>query len=270
MTDESGERDHEEFLRLFRRGLQFSEELLAENEKLRYENARLSRPEPTGDPHVASYATFEQLRQRVAELEQEKAALLESFRDVELKNEDYQARYAEIEDEHNNLANLYIASYQLHSTLDFVEVIQVISEVVINLVGVHRFSLMLLDPSSETLFPIFAEGQPVTDVADVSLGEGPIGAAVGNKERFVAAAGDADPRAVIPLETLERRVGALVINELLVQKPDFTQMDHELFTLLSAHAATALVSSLLHDSAAPGAVDEIFKRTHVRSLLDLS
>ena len=28
----------------------------------------------------------------------------------------------EIEEENNNLANLYVASYQLHSTLDFDEV----------------------------------------------------------------------------------------------------------------------------------------------------
>ena len=47
--------------------------------------------------------------------------------------------YVEIEEENNNLANLYVASYQLHSTLDSSEVLKVVLEIVINLIGAEIF-----------------------------------------------------------------------------------------------------------------------------------
>jgi len=92
-------KSHEDFLVLFRRGLKFTEELLAENEKLRYRVATL---ESTGSPD----ADVALLQKKVRELEEEKQRLLSSYKEVETLNRDYQARYAEIEEEHNNLANL--------------------------------------------------------------------------------------------------------------------------------------------------------------------
>ena len=38
--------------------------------------------------------------------------------------------YIEIEEENNNFANLYVASFQLHSTLDFKEAVQIVMEIV--------------------------------------------------------------------------------------------------------------------------------------------
>ena len=41
------------------------------------------------------------------------------YRKVEEENKEFADRYIEIEEQNNNLANLYVASYQLHSTLDY-------------------------------------------------------------------------------------------------------------------------------------------------------
>lgn len=246
---EQGEESHEDFLHLFRRGLKFTEELLAENEKLRYrvatveselDSVKRSGTEPEG--------VVRELREKVRALEDEKQRLLSSYREVETLNRDYQTRYAEIEEEHNNLANLYIASYQLHSTMTFREVVQVINEIVINLVGVSKFTMFLTDVASNALHAISAEGHEPSSVKPVPLGEGVIGRAARDRQRFVAEGrSEAGPLAVVPLATVENIVGAIVIDKLLVQKEGFTAVDNELFNLLSVHAATALLSSLLRE-----------------------
>lgn len=244
------EESHEDFLHLFRRGLKFTEELLAENEKLRYRIATVESELDSSKRHGGGDGdgVVRELREKVRALEDEKQRLLSSYKEVETLNRDYQTRYAEIEEEHNNLANLYIASYQLHSTMTFREVVQVINEIVINLVGVSRFTMFLHDTASSSLHAISAEGHEVTSVGAVPLGEGVIGRAARDRNRFVAEGrNDSGPLAVVPLATVENIVGAIVIDKLLVQKEGFTAVDNELFNLLSVHAATALLSSLLRE-----------------------
>lgn len=244
------EESHEDFLHLFRRGLKFTEELLAENEKLRYRIATLESELDTSKrygPGDVDVDVVRELREKVRALEDEKARLLSSYKEVETLNRDYQTRYAEIEEEHNNLANLYIASYQLHSTMTFREVVQVINEIVINLVGVSRFTMFLTDTASSSLYPISAEGHDMEAVTPIALGDGPVGKATKERQRYVADGRTDGPLAVVPLATVENVVGAIVIDKLLVQKDGFTAVDNELFNLLSVHAATALLSSLLRE-----------------------
>ncbi len=254
-TDADG---HEEFVNLFEKGLSFTKEILAENERLRFRMAtleaevELARRQsgtagPAGDPLVDS------LRRQLAELEAERTRLLSSFREVETLNRDYQQRYSEIENEHNNLAHLYIASYQLHSTLSFREVVQVVSEIVINLIGVARFALYLFDGKSELLEPIAAEGVELSALRPIDLKDPIVGKAARTKERYLrdAAAPATGPVAVVPLATLESLVGAIVIDKLLVQKAELSPVDFELFNLLGVHAATALSSALLREQTGP-------------------
>jgi polyhydroxyalkanoate synthesis regulator phasin len=266
-------KSHEDFLALFKRGLKFTEELLAENEKLRFRIASVESELETFRRHGSSEGegVVRELKQKVRELEDEKARLLSSYKEVETLNRDYQARYAEIEEEHNNLANLYIASYQLHSTMTFREVVQVINEIVINLVGVSRFAMYLLDAPTGMLHAIAAEGYEPNAVPTERLGEGIVGTATKNRQRFVAdgaaaARGDG-PLAVVPLATLENIVGAISIEKLLVQKEGFNAVDNELFNLLSVHAATALLSGLLRDQVGDRGATEALTIGHARKLL---
>ena len=57
------------------------------------------------------------------------------------------------------------------------------------------------------------------------------------------------PIAVIPLKIKDSVIGVISINKLLVQKKAFTSMDHELFTLLAGHAATAIFSAKLYSTS---------------------
>ena len=101
---------HEEFVSLFEKGLSFTKEILAENERLRFRIASLEAEVDVGRRHgkeVDGDALVAALRRQVSELEAERTRLLSSFQEVETLNRDYMQRYAEIEAEHNNLADVY-------------------------------------------------------------------------------------------------------------------------------------------------------------------
>ena len=55
--------------------------------------------------------------------------------------------------------------------------------------------------------------------------------------------------ACVPLRADERIVGALVVFGLLPHKPAFEPVDHELFKLLSAHAAPAFYGAQLFEGS---------------------
>lgn len=257
----------EEFLQVFKKGAEFTGELMRENERLRYRVLQLEEASRTTEGRTESDES-RRLAARVKELEQEKEEILGRIREVEEENEDFATRYVEIEQENNNLANLYIASYQLHSTLDFKEVLQIITEIVINLIGAEEFAIMLLDEKTNELQAVATEGLEREDVPSVKFGNGVVGeVAKSGESYFVEDVGSyepdmASPMVCIPLKIKEHVIGALVIYKLLQQKSKFAQVDYELFTLLAGHAATAIFSSRLYS-------DSERKLSTIQGFLDL-
>src|ERR1700681_4331149 len=241
----SEESKSEKFLELFNKGKEFTEELLRENQRLRY---------------------------RLASLEGEVEQLQQRFQEMEAENKDFASRYVEIEEQNNNLANLYVASYQLHSTLDFREVIQIIQEIVINLVGAEVFAILLLDEKTNELRAIASGGEdvlPAVERISIRLGEGLLGEAAKSGDSYYVN-DDAVPESItierplaaIPLKIKEHVIGLVVIYKLLQQKEAFTAVDFELFTLLAAHAATAIFASKLYSQSER-------KLNTIQSFLDL-
>ncbi len=248
----------EEFLQVFKKGAEFTQELLKENERLRFQLLELKESVRTqASPGVAGAQDpeMDQLRRKVKDLEQEREEILDRIRQAEQENLDFANRYVEIEAENNNLANLYIASYQLHSTLDFREVLQVIMEIIINLIGGEEFGILLLDEKARKLQAVATEGIPPEEFPVVPLGKGIIGAAAQTGENYFI--DDIDgyardlsrPMVCIPLKIKEQVIGVIVIYKLLVQKSQFAEVDYELFTLLAGHAATAIFSSKLYSES---------------------
>jgi len=241
----------EEFLTLFRKGADFTKELIAENERLRRQLASIEHRQQVA---AQSDDEWDKLRSellvRIQSLEDEKRDALERLQSVELENRQFAERYLEVEEENNNLANLYISSFQLHSTLNLAEVFKIILEIVINLIGGERFAIYVADEKAGSLEPVASEGAPVDAFPTVLLGEGVIGGAVSTSETFCqedfSEAADGQPIVCIPLQLEERPIGAIVIHALLQQKDGFTPLDHELFTLLAGHAATAIFAAQLH------------------------
>jgi transcriptional regulator with GAF, ATPase, and Fis domain len=249
----------EEFLQAFNRGMEFTRELLRENERLR---RRLAELEDQQQNAARSPHEWEKLRHdligRIRGLETEYASLRERLREVEAENRAFADRYLEIEEENNNLANLYVASYQLHSTLDVDEVLRIIIEIVINLIGADVFAIYLLDERRQELCAVAAEGIETSRVPACPLGQGRLGEAVaaGAPRSFdepPAGPGRARdperPLVCIPLCIEQQAIGAIAIFGLLQQKQGFTALDQELFNVLAGHAATAIFAARLYSQS---------------------
>jgi len=239
----------QEFVQMFKRGAEFTEELLKENERLRY---RVAEAETRGGGVSGDEGLVQELIEKVQRLEEERRDLVRRFSEVEAENKDFASRYVDIEQENNNLLNIYVASYQLHSTLDFQEVLQIITEIVLNFVGAEAFAIALVDEKANQLRPLVAEGVDREALAAVLVGEGIIGQVVSSATpHFVTEIVDlsvdpASPGICIPLKIKDRVIGIVAIYRFLQQKRVLANVDHELFTLLAGHAATAIFASKLY------------------------
>jgi len=261
----------EKFLELFNKGKEFTEELLKENQRLRF---RLAAAENASGASAPGDAEIQRLRDQLQKLNDENRQIHERFKLVEDENKDFASRYIEIEEQNNNLANLYVASYQLHSTLDFREVIQIVQEIIINLIGSEAFAILLLDEKTNELKTIAHEGSellPGIEKLSTRVGEGTLGKVARTGQSYyinqdidgTAVEVSLDqPLAAIPLKIKEHVIGLIVIYRLLQQKDSFSAVDFELFSLLAAHAATAIFSSKLYSQSER-------KLNTIQSFLDL-
>lgn len=248
----------EEFLRIFRKGEEFTQELLKENERLRYRILKLEEEKNGVTAPSQNSNEIQELQERLAQAEEERLRLANHFKEVEEENKNFASKYLEVEEENNNLANLYVASNQLHSTLDFEEVLRIIIEIMINLVGAERFVLMLLDEASGVLSTIASEGIDEGAVRKVRIGEGIIGQVVQRGENFFetdlsVGSVDGEPRPIvcIPLKIKDQTLGVIVVFSLLEQKKKrLSRVDEELFSMLAGHAATAIFSAKLYSNSA--------------------
>jgi hypothetical protein len=214
---------------------QYINGLLQENEKLRAVTAMLE-----GDVLRAE----EQERAAAAELQRLRAR----FEEVAGENQRFAEQYQHIEEQSGNLANLYVASYQLHTSVDRAAVLIAIQEIVINLIGSEH--LAIYDRNADGSFRLaawfgFDEHRLAAVVkgeyAVEKLGEGHVFADPADRQPLTAS---------VPLQVGENVVGAILVFRLLEHKPSLEQVDHELFDLLSVHASTALYCASLHAATA--------------------
>lgn len=257
-------RSREDFLSLFKRGQEFTEELLQENERLRFQLVSLNEELTQARRRLDGDTVVRDLMSQIKALEMDRQRLLDQFKTVEEQNRDFNNRYLEIEEAHNNLANLYVASYQLHATLNFSDVIQITSEILLNLIGAEEFGIYVLDEDTGTLNVLVTEGRDAREFTPIALGEGRVGQSVKTATQYVAEdmkpRSPLDPLAVIPLTVGGRPVGAIVLLKLLVQKPALSTLDLEIFSLLGAHAATAIVASAQNSTNRVKATKALYER----------
>jgi hypothetical protein len=192
------------------------------------------------------HARVRELQAELAAREQEQAELRTKVFEILDENQRLAAQYADIERENASLASLYVAAFRLHSTLRRPELLVAVEEVIASLIGCEQF--VLYERHGDKMVPIHAVGVAAQRLRPVGVGEpGILGDCVRDSSRFVrdgVPAGEApDETALttcIPLLVDGECHGVLNLYRLLCQKPGLEPVDHELFDLLSAHAAVAL------------------------------
>ncbi len=257
-----------DFLDMYNKVVEFTRDLVNQNEILKNRVQELKDEQKSLRSTVASSDDVE-LQEKIQKLRDEKHLLLEQYRQKEEETKSFLDRYFQIEMENNNLANLYVASYQLHSTLDLREVLDIITEIIINLIGAQTFGIYLYHEKKDILHPVKVEGLAPESLEPVNMGEGIIGSIAAGQEiyyRELATETDqidlSHPMVCVPMKIEDRLIGVLVVYGLLPQKERLTKVDYELFTLLAAHAATAIFSARLY-------TDSIRKRKTIKGFLDL-
>ncbi len=183
---------------------------------------------------------------RVEDLERE-------IRDADRDREDLTTRLVEAEHQLGRLMNLYVATFQLHATLDPSEVQATIAEIAVDLLGAERFVLLLrkegsnecevalsrgLENDASGLYARekYMGGDPLVDAAleDGVLRMGP--------DEF------SDAIAAVPLRVQDAIVGVLVVLKLFDHKSILRAEDRDLLDLLAAHAASALFAARVYSN----------------------
>lgn len=243
--------ERDQFLLKFTRGARITDEFLREYQDLAHrlqtieaENAVLRAQVEVGD-------AIRDLLRKIEHLEQEKDDLLSRFRRAEAQSSSVAARVQEVELEFANLANLFVASNQIHSSLSPRGVTRRIKEVLAQFIGAERYCMYLVNRENTELVPIASEGVPGGQLAPVRIQGSVLGDVLRHGSAYVnedvqPSQGTIDrPAAILPLSIDEQVVGVIAIFATLSQKSSFDTVDFELFKLLGQHAAAALVSASL-------------------------
>ncbi len=239
----------------FRKGAQFTEELLKENERLRDHILDIDAENRKLRAHLASDEAIRDLLRKIEELEHEKQALVNRSVRAEAVQDNFSSQYLEVEGELANFANLYVATSQLHTARSVRGVLRALKELLAQLLGAAAFAVYLVSDDGTELVSVTSEGVEASDVARLPGLEGVIGRAfaggevTSRVERDLTHASIEDPVAVIPLHIDGRTIGAIAIFGTLPQKTEFVHIDRELFKLLGAQAAPALVNARLFTDA---------------------
>jgi GAF domain len=206
----------------------------------------------------------ERLREQEEELAQfraERAKLQSRLSASEEEREQFLHDFVDLERRNNDLANLYVATYRLHGTLDEQEVVTAIEEIVINLIGCEQFGLFDVDESGASMHLLREFGLPSHVGRTIPISGGLIGRAMATGD--VALRADAPQAdlselergltACVPLKVGTRVSGALLLFELLPQKRGRLEpVDGELLELLAAQAGPAVYASRLVPHPAGG------------------
>jgi len=189
--------------------------------------------------------------QRRADSSEQRASTIESqynFASGELEklrteSERLLSALTESERKNDSLANLYLAAFALHRSLELTDVTQALGEILTNQIGLAGYVVAM---SSDNGLEIVATRGTVPEKLnlDGTVGEAFIGGAAIFGEQSETPAGDAF--AAIPLMTNESCVGVIGLYQMLPQKTGLTVGDQELLALLSRLAATALIGARLH------------------------
>ena len=237
------------------KGSRLTDDVIREHMKLRARAQELEQENARLRTQIEADDAVRELLGKISRLEAEKKDLLSRFAAVEEASNSFDERRREFESEFANLANLFVASNQIHASMSPRGVTRRIKEVLAQLVGAESYAMYMVDNQNEELVPIASEGVPAERLVSVGtrgtrLGDvAHSGSAVVDEDVDSSVLNFEEPPAIVPLAIDDRVVGVIAIFSTLGQKTRFDTTDFELFKLLGQHAAAALVSASLFAKA---------------------
>jgi hypothetical protein len=223
--------------------------ILAQTQRLRTVAASLQAEQERLEQEVS------RLRDQLVRRDDDGREQRQLLEDVSRENQESLDRYHAVVAQNASLANLYVATYRLHGTVEREEVLGGMQEVIANLIGCEEIAIFEvgegrelrlawnfgLDDSrfaagiapSGLLARVAREGEAVILEPGAAEGDSPA------EERGLSAC--------VPLRVDGRVIGIVALFRLLPQKFEgLTDLDRELLNLLATHGATALYCTQLH------------------------
>jgi GAF domain-containing protein len=248
-------KERDQFLQTFSKGAKLTEEFIKDYEQMQRRMGELEAENTRLRASLSADTAMRDLMDKIDRLEHEKRELLSRYREAQAVSTQFSARAEEVESEFANLANLFVASNQLHSSMSPRGVTRRIKEVLAQLVGAERYCMYLVNADGSELVPIASEGIAGDKLITLRVDNSRVGEVLRTGIAYVDEEGDPSrgtleqPSAVVPLSVDEKVVGVIAIFATLAQKRKFFTIDFELFKLLGQHAAAALVAASLFAQA---------------------
>jgi regulator of replication initiation timing len=251
-------KSHGEYVEKVRQDTQqYFEKLLEENRALKLGVASLENSSASLErekTHLEEELVNQ--RQELQNVQQELDHLRHQMSDIEGQSRRHSEQYVLVEQQNTNLANLYVAGYSLHGTLDRNGILQAIQEIIINLVGSEELAIFKLSPDGSWLDLEASFGLDVETFSRLPANTGLIGRVVESGRIFLPSGDGEDDRlagqenltACLPLKVEDQVTGLIVIFRLLPQKVDgLVEVDHEILDLLASQAGIALYLASIHE-----------------------
>jgi hypothetical protein len=159
--------------------------------------------------------------------------LLQRIQDLETSLGEMEQLLVRTERQASQLTNLYVATYQLHASLETSDVRAAIADIAVNLLGAERFTIWLKDEA----------GQLREDTQCYAGGDSLMDACLSNACPQFGPSEGSDAVAAVPFTRAGEVVGVLLIRAIFRHKPGLDAEDHELLDLMAAHAASALLAA---------------------------
>lgn len=154
-------------------------------------------------------------------------------------------RFADVEQSYSALITLFVALSQLHASLEYVDVVRAINEILQNLIGARSFGLYLFDTSKKEVVRIKSQGCDAAEQAACdALAEEVVATGLLKVVDTDFAIGA--PAAAIPLKINGESLGAIVLHRLLDHRAKIATHDIEILEVLGKSAAIALYGAKLH------------------------
>ena len=247
--------ERDQFLSNFAGGPRLSDEIARHHEQLLLRVRHLEEENATLRARLEADAAMRELVRRIECLETEKQELASRTEAAEATSWEFGQQFQQFEEEFANLANLFVASNQLHSSLSPRGVMRRVKDVLAQLVGAECYAVYMTNPERIELVPVASEGLTAGELGPLNadsprLREALDSGDIGVMDDVNPSQGSlANPAALVPMRIDDRVVGLTIIYRTLAQKEQFATVDFELMKLLGQHAATALVSATLFAGA---------------------